>query len=75
MSVRIRTVLPGVISGSLRLMFWVTVCFSVAVLWVDDTRESKVFLICDRITFQQVKFRFSLAVNLGIALRKNDLQN
>ena len=37
-------VVPGVISGSLRLKFLVTVCFSVAILWLDDISEDKVVL-------------------------------
>ena len=62
------------LSGSLRLSFWVTVCFSVAAPWVDGIGEIRLFLIYDQMIFQQVKFRFGLAVNLGIALREN-LQN
>ena len=37
--------------------------------------KGRLFLICDQIIFQQVKFRFDLAMNLGIALQENDLQN
>ena len=43
-SVRIHTVVPEVISGKLRLKFWVTVCFLVVVLWVNGIREVKVVL-------------------------------
>ena len=42
-SVQIRTVVLGAISGSFRLKFWVTVCFSVVVLWVNGS-EGKVAL-------------------------------
>ena len=59
---------------SLRLSFWVTVCFSMAAPWVDGIGEIRLFLIYDQMISQQVKFRFGLAVNLGIALREN-LQN
>ena len=42
-AVQIRTVVLGAISGSFRLKFWVTVCFSVVVLWVNGS-EGKVAL-------------------------------
>ena len=44
-SVRIRTVVPRAVSGSLRLKFWVAVCFSVAVFWVHGISKGKVVLI------------------------------
>ena len=51
---------PGAILGSLRLSFWVMVCFLVAAFWVDGIREGKIILSFDQIIFQQVKFRFGL---------------
>ena len=44
LSVRICTVVPGSISDSLRLKFWVKICFSMVVLWVDGISEDKVVL-------------------------------
>ena len=37
-------VAPGAISGSLHLPFWVTVYFSVMVLWVKSISEGEVVL-------------------------------
>ena len=42
--VQIRTVVPGAISGKLCFKLWVTVCFSVVVLWVNVISEGKVVL-------------------------------
>ena len=44
LSVRICTVVPGSISDSLRLKFWVKICFSMVVLWVNGISEDKVVL-------------------------------
>ena len=44
LSVRICTVVPGSISDSLRLKFWVKICFSMVVLWVDGISEDRVVL-------------------------------
>ena len=43
-AVRILAVVPGAISGSLRLVFWVKVCFSKVSLWVNGTSEGHVVL-------------------------------
>ena len=42
--VRIRTVVPEAVSGSLHLKFWVIVCFLVVALWKNGISEGKVVL-------------------------------
>ena len=44
LSARICTVVPGSISDSLRLKFWVKICLSMEVLWADVISEDKLVL-------------------------------
>ena len=75
-SVRSRTVAPGVIQGSLRLRFRLTVCFSVGALWIDGTvSEGKVVFHLRPNNFSAGKVPFWSGCEFRDGISINHLQN